>query len=271
MNRLKCFFIIVLMLQLSSCFSPRDKDKGFYNCFSEDWDLSIIPLIKPYFLGSSDRGKNWILGSDSMINYNTKNGSGIGGVIEFGISKNYFFGKDESNWFLFDTKSKLYAYYGSKEDLFECMNSFKIPITEIKSCTDYKKDCDSLGRCYWFPQEGEEYNDYLNLKPNDIIYLTAYNDSGKGIGFSIDSIIKFHSNHIYFFKLIINDKNNDLLYFGINGTSYILIKKDAIIPVFINTKTFDVTLYTPFPIAQKKGISEKNRIHIQKQITIEGD
>jgi len=266
MNRQKSLLIIVLTLLLFSCFSPRDKDEGFYSCFSEDWDLSIIPLIKPYFLSSCDHGKSWGLSADSIINYNTNNS--IDEVTDFGISKNYFFGKDESKWFLFDTKSKLFAYYDTKEELFDCMNSFEIPITKMKSCTEYEKDCDSLGYCYWFPKQGEEYNDYLDLKPNDIINLTAYDDSIKGVGFLIDPGIKFHRNHIYFFKLNITGKSNDLLYFEINRTSHIPIKKDTIIPVFINTKTFDIALYTPLSVAQKKGISEKKRIHIQKQITI---
>ncbi len=256
----RTLFVLTILLLISGCCSNSNRPKTFYDKFSEDWDLDIIPLIEPYRLESSNNGQTWILRADD--------GLGIGNINEFGVSKTFIFGRDNNSWFLYDIKTNLYASYKTKEDLIKCLNFFNIPVTPIKSCSNYQDDMSKTGKCYWFPAAGQKYNDELELKPKYIVELTAFNNNNSDVGFKAPSSIKAQENNIYFFKLNIQDKNNDLLYFGINLKSSILIKDSAIVPVFIETKSFDITLYTPFPIAQKKGIPEDKRIHIQKTVKI---
>ncbi len=272
--------LLLMAVALQACFNNNDKKmnsrnntnefnkKGFYTTFSKDWDLDIIPLIEPFRLESTDRGQSWYLVHDSLISYSTEHGKGIENVKRFGISKNYFFGKDENSWFFYDTKSSLYASYKSEEELIKCLNSFNIPVTIIKSCKEYQEDISKSGKCYWFPNQGQRYNEEHELNPKNIVNLNAFGDDITNAGFNSPSSIKKQSNNIYFFRLSIDNKENDLLYFGINWKSFILIRDGIIVPVFIDSDNFNITLYTPFPIAQKKGIAENKRIYIVKMITI---
>ncbi len=257
-----CLFII------GGCNLVSNNETSFYKTFSEDWDLDVIPLIEPFRLASIDRGESWVLDGDSIVFHSTENTIGMGRVKRFGISKNYFFGQNESDWFFFDTKTRLYEGYKTGNELINCLNSFNIPITPIKSCREYQDDISKNGRCYWFPPPGQKYNEKLELKPNDTIDLYAFGNDIKNAGFKAPASIKQQNNRIYFFKLNIDDKNNDLLYFGINWESFILIKDETIVPIFINSDNFDITLYTPFPVAQQKGIMEDNRIHIKRILEI---
>lgn len=261
--------VVTCLAVIWSCGFTSNTKKAFYATFSEDWDLAVLPLIEPFRLVSTDGGQSWHLDGDSIIFYSTEHGNGIGSVQRFGISKNYFFGQDESSWFFYDTKTNLYARYKTDNELISCLNSFDIPVTEIKSCKEYQNDISKYGKCYWFPLEGKSYNEELDLTPRDVIDLSASGNDNTDARLQAPASIRKQGNNIYFFRLSIPDRENDLLYFGINWKSFILIKDGLIIPVFIDSDNFDVTLYTPFPIAQQKGITEDKRIHIKKTIRIE--
>lgn len=90
-------YVVTCLSFIWSCGFTSNTKKKFYTAFSEDWDLDLLPLIEPFRLASTDRGQSWHLDSDSTTFYFTEDGSGIGNVQRFGISKSYFFGQDESN------------------------------------------------------------------------------------------------------------------------------------------------------------------------------
>ena len=266
----RLIYIVPCLYFIWSC-ATSDTKKSFYSTFSVDWDLAVLPLIEPFRLVSTDREQSWHLDSDSIILYSTENGNGIGRVQRFGISKNYFFGQDESNWFFYDTKTSLYATYKTENELISCLNSFDIPVKAIKSCREYRDDISKYGKCYWFPPEGKSYTEELELKPGDVIDLNVSANDNEDVRFQAPNSIRRQTNNIYFFRLNITDKENDLLYLGINWKSFILIKDGIIIPVFIDSDNFDITLYTPFPIAQQKGITEDKRIHIKRTVSIKNE
>jgi hypothetical protein len=66
-------------------------------------------------------------------------------------------------------------------------------------------------------------------------------------------------NKVYFFKVDYKKKDNDLYYLSFDNSQPILLKDSLIIPVFSDKNQFDITLYTPYPVAQEKGISEEKR------------
>jgi len=266
-------FVSVLLAPIFlSCQSDLGGKKDFYTTFSEDWDYDIIPLVQPYKLGSTDGRYSWRLASDSTaIFYHGKPGSGIGAIKQFGISKNYIIGQDNETWFLFDIQTELYAYYKTKQELVDCLNSFNIPVPPIKNCKEYEEDIKKTGKCYWFPEKEKKYAEKLQLKPRDIMELNIIT-TNENIKLELPESIVFQQNKIYFFKFNINQHSNDLLYFAINWTYPILIKKNYVVPIFIDEEpggSFEITLYTPYPVAVKKGIPEDKRTHIKRLIKIE--
>ena len=77
----------------------------FYNNIS-DWDIDYIPIIDPFRASSIDGGITWSLNKEDVNSIQ---------ISEFGVSQNFIFGKGGNGWFLFDTKSKLYAEYNTQQ------------------------------------------------------------------------------------------------------------------------------------------------------------
>jgi len=256
--RMKILAALFLFNFMMSCNFNQDKKKTFYNTIS-GWDIIHVPIIEPYKVSSTDNGVNWLL---------NKNETGSISVSMFGVSNNFIFGLSANKWFLFDTQSKLFAEYPSKERLFNSLQSLNIPINSIAPCKNYF-DTLAMGKnCYWFPKEGQKYLECEGLVPERIDTISVYEKPDNDFDFAIRQKLKTEENGIYFFKIEFGKKNNDLLYFSINNSQPVLISDGLIIPVFINTKEFNVILYTPYPIAQKKGISEEKRIRKTKTIQI---
>jgi hypothetical protein len=215
-----------------------------------------VPIIYPIQASSIDRGRSWII-------------SGITDVFDFGVSKNFIYGGNKNGWFLYNVKSGLYAEYSSMEELTATLITFKIPLNPIDLCINYFEDTLPIkGRCYWYPKPGQKYRDYEDIIPDTLIDLSVTSNSSKDISFRIKEEIQFSKTKIYFFKVHYDKKKNDLLYFSINNSPPVLIKDGILIPAFIKNQEFNVTLYTPFPVAEDKKITEKERIHISKNIKI---
>src|SRR4051812_15152946 len=102
--------IATLIFLAVSCSFNQDKKqpKTFYNNIA-GWDIIYIPIIKPYKASSLDKGVTWSIDRPEQVNSFE--------VLSFGVSQNIIYGHGQANWFLLDTKSKLYAEYKSEEEL----------------------------------------------------------------------------------------------------------------------------------------------------------
>lgn len=260
-NLLVLFLCSTLVISCDFIQNKKSK-KTFYNSIS-GWDIIYVPIIEPYKVSSIDNGSNWLL--------NRKENGSVS-VLQFGVSKSLIYGSSiNKKWFLYDTESDLYAEYISEEELFSSLQSFNIPINPIAKCKNYFDSLADEKKCYWFPKEGQKYPAYAIPVPKNVNTISVYEKSKGDFDFTIASTIEAENNGIYFFNPIFNKKNNNLLYISINHSGPILIKDSLIIPIFINKNQFDIAVYTPYPIAQEKGIKEEKRFHKMKTVIIKSN
>ncbi|MFM9984260.1 MAG: hypothetical protein ACKVOK_03460 [Flavobacteriales bacterium] len=247
------------LLVLGCNFNSEKKPlKTFYNTIS-DWDIRYIPIVEPFKASSIDHGVTWNLETTEIL-------SSIA-LSSFGVTQNCIYGKGDEKWFFYDTRSGLYATYTTKEALFGCLESFELSINEINLCNSYFDSLEKGKSLYWYPEIGEKYPVYANLKTADVETITLSENATHVPGFRVDKQIASHSNKIYFFEVVSTLKNNELYYFSFNNSSPILPIDGQIIPVFAEENRIEIVLYTPYPIAQERGIPEDKRVH--KQILVD--
>jgi hypothetical protein len=152
-------FIFLLAIMSLGCSCGPKQPKSFYNTIAS-WDISYIPIIKPYRAVSVDRGSSWSIEipetSDNID------------VLRFGVSGNFIYGKEEPsfdmlmnsgnenakrNWFLFDTKAKLHTRYKTEEELIRNLDSLSIPVNAIVKCKTYFDSLCDDHKLYWYPKD----------------------------------------------------------------------------------------------------------------------
>lgn len=245
------FINLFAAITIASC-TAETKSKTFYEQIA-GWDIVHIPIIEPYRASSIDNGRTWLL---------NKVVDGFGGleVISLGVSQNMIYGCSSSNnWFLFDTNSKILAEYPSQAALMASLNYLNIPIEPIASCSSYSAILAAGQPCYWFPKDLSVYPQYPPIKPKEVATLNIVEENKSNPIFSINTNIKSNTSRIYFFRINYNRPKNDIYYIAFNYSPPTLIKNNLLIPVFIPADTCQVWVYTPFPIAQQKGIAESAR------------
>lgn len=265
---LKYILVPILLIVLSGCGflenKPREK-KDFFNTIA-GWDIKHVPIIPPFRASSIGPGTWLITGSKGSIHQGRSEGGDIN-VLSFGVSKNYVYGKRPNGvWFLFNTNSLLYSEYSTEEELTLTLIKYRLEKNKIDLCDNYFSQLNNGNRCYWYPPKGEEYAKYQEFRP-DSCHTINIEGNKQGIEFKLKGKIERVSSKIYYFKIKYADEKNELFYISFDGSSPQLIKNDDIIPAWsITNNTMDITVYTPFDVAQKKGVSEKERLVITKHI-----
>lgn len=247
------FLVVGLFFLVAGCIcNVRERQPATsYNTIS-GWDISYIPIFEPYRLASVDRGVTWI--------WHKGNGT-KSDVKAFGVSGNVIYGQERRGWFLLDTKTKLLAEYASENELLDALKEYDIPVNKIADCDRYFDTLAAGKSCYWFPADGVHYPDYPSqINPKDIITLRVSEKAGMEPNFSIGHEIRKQKGKIYFFKVDYNRKENDIYYLSFNYSSPVLIRDSLIVPVFVNSNEVKVTVYTPYPVGQEKGIPEEKRV-----------
>lgn len=254
-------FITISIFLIVSCNFNQDKKqpRTFYNNIS-GWDIIYLPIIKPYRATSVDKGETWSLGLDEI---NTVD------VSSFGVSKNFIYGHGQKGWFLFDVNSKLFAVYPTQEELNHSLQSFNVPIKTIASCNLYFDTLSKGKNCYWFPKDGQSYPSYSDFVPNEVKQIKVIETAHAQPDFELNQKLKATTDKIYFFRISYNKKQNDLYYLSFDNSQPILVKDSLLVPFFTDKKQFDITLYTPYPVAQEKGISEEKRFLKSKIIYVQ--
>lgn len=253
--------IALLVFLTANCNFIQDKQqpKTFYNTIA-GWDINYIPIIEPYRATSLDKGVTWSINRPEVVNSFE--------VASFGVSQNFIFGKGRSDWFLIDTKSKLYAEYETQEELINSMMSFAVPVNAIGECSSYFDSLAKGKELYWFPKDGKTYPNYPNITPDAVTTINVTEDTHQQPDFFFKENLPFKKNKVYFFKVNYNQRANDLYYLSFDNSPPILVKDSLLIPVFNNKNQFDITLYTPYPVAQEKGIPEERRFLKTKAVFI---
>lgn len=244
--------ITILSFTFIGCNINNDKKqpKTFYNTI-EGWDITYIPIIESYRATSLDKGATWSISRPEVVNSFE--------VKSFGVSHNLIYGQGSSNWFLLDTKSKLYAEYETQGELLNSLKSFSVPLNDIGKCNSYLDSVAKGKDLYWFPKDGKTYPDYPSINPDGVTLINVSEKTGEQPDFSFKEDLSFKKTKVYFFKIKYNKSTNDLHYLSFDNSPPMLVKDSLLVPVFSNKTQFDITLYTPYPVAQEKGISEEKR------------
>jgi hypothetical protein len=234
-----------------SCSSNREKKqrKTFYNTIT-GWDINYIPIIEPYEATSLDKGITWSIDRPEVVNSFQ--------VVSFGVSQNLIYGEAKPDWFLLDTKSKLYCEYQTEEELINTLKTFAVPLNAIGECNSYFDSLAKGKELYWFPKDGNTYPNYPSIAPDAVTTIIVTNDNQQP-DFRFKMNLRFKKNKVYFFKVNYNQIRNDLYYLSFDNSPPILVKDSLLIPVFNKKNQIDITLYTPYPVAQEKGIPEERR------------
>jgi hypothetical protein len=131
-----------------------------------------------------------------------------------------------------------------------------------KAIADCKSYFDSLTKgntLYWFPKDGKIYPSFPSIIPDNVTTIKIIETSQQPPDLLFKENLRFQKNKVYFFKINYNNRGNDLYYLSFDNSQPILAKDSLLIPVFIDKNQFDITLYTPYPVAQEKGIPEEKR------------
>ena len=253
--------ITLLFFLISSCNLNHDKKqpKTFYNTIA-GWDITHIPIIEPYRATSLDKGVTWFINRPEAINSFE--------VVSFGVSQNLIYGQGRANWFLLDTKSKLYAEYETEDELLNSLKNISVSVHAISKCNSY---IDSLAKgkdLYWFPKDGKTYPNYPSIIPDAVTTINVVEDTNEQPDFFFKENLSFKKTKVYFFKVNYSQNTNDLYYLSFDNSPPVLLKDSLLIPIFSNKSEFGITLYTPFPIAQEKGIAEEKRFLKTKTVYI---
>jgi hypothetical protein len=253
--------IIVLTFFAYGCILKADKEqpRTFYNTIS-GWDITYIPIIEPYRATSLDKGFTWSINRPEVVNSFE--------VKRFGVSQDLIYGQGYSKWFLLDTKSKLYAEYPTKEELINSLSTFSVPINDIDNCNSYFDSLANGKDLYWFPKDGKKYPTYPSITPDEVtlINVSEKNDENPDFWFSKDLSKK--KSKVYYFKVKYNKSTNKLYYLSFDNSPPVLVKDNLLVPVFSDNNEFDITLFTPYQVAQDNGISEERRFLKSKTVYI---
>ena len=266
---MKGLLTTVLLLCVFACNTPSSKSNDFYES-TGGFDFVEVPLIFPFKAMSIDNGENWRI-SGKMIK-TSENVFGDIPTLGVGVSKNYIFGTTPrgnqiGSWFLLNTTTSLYVEYSSLVELQQAMQSLNLDFHEIKSCNEFLNDIHEDRMCYWYPPAGEFYPEYKDTLV-DVPLVINISEFNGNIDFSISDEIKRNASKIYHFKVNYNRQDNALLYISINYSEPVLIQNDMIFPSVIDGDSLDINVYTPYPVAQKLGISEKDRILLKKTFVL---
>lgn len=263
----RVFFLIQTLLPLlilNSCGPLQAPEENFYKLHS-DYDILYIPIIEPYRASSIDGGDYWSINRNEL---------GSIAAVKFGVSENWIYGSKREgytelpgSWFLFNVTNGLYAEYETEDQLKSAIGKFNVAYVPLRSCRDHFKTLQDSGRCYWFPRSNQSYPVYKNVQPDSSVVIEVTEGTLPDIKFSVGEVKRTETG-IYFFKIKYNKKENKLVYISVDNHSPVLVRDGINIPVYVQTRVFDITIYTPFTVAQEHGISEKERLHRSKLITI---
>lgn len=257
--RLQILISLLIFFTTSCDLKPnRNERETFYNTIS-GWDISYIPIIEPYRATSLDKGVTWSINRPEVINSFD--------VVSFGVSNNFIYGHGSSKWFLLDTKSKLFAEYGTKQELLYSLESFSIPLNPVRECNIYFDSLVNNKKLYWFPKDGKSYPIYPSINPDEVAIIKVTGTIHQP-DFFFKSNMPFKKSRVYFFQVSYNQKTNDLYYLSFDNSPPMLVKDSLLIPVFCDKSKIEITLYTPYPVAQKKEIPEEKRFLKNKTIYI---
>jgi len=262
--------LILLLFATTNCnFSDNKSEEGkdFYNTIT-GWDIKHVPIIPPFRASSTYPGQWLIDGSNEILHLGRNTGGDIP-VYSFGVSKNYIYGKTENGqWFLFNVNTLLYSEYSTDIVLFETLKKYKLDKNKIETCDKYFQQLTEDKRCYWHPKVGEQYPKFESYRP-DTIYSIVVDGKERVTDFKVKEKIKKTISKIYYFKITYDNEKNDLFYVSFDGSAPRLINKNEIYAAYDEgNNTLEISIYTPFPVGQSKGITEKDRIVITKLIEL---
>ena len=268
----KFIFVILILLTFNSCsfFSESSDKKEFYETYA-DWDYKYIPIIPP-LRAMSGSSKKWMISHPAKSFHMGQSKFGAINLGAFGVSKNYIYGTipgftSNNGWFLLNTDLSLYTEYSTKEELITTLKKYKLDINPIKSCEEYYAELADDKRCYWFPDKGEQYPTYPAFQPDSSITIQI-SENGKATDFKLSVKIKRDVSKIYYFKLKYNKPDNDLLYVSFDSAPPKRIVNNEIIAAYAERSPITISVYTPYPIGVSKGIKEKDRIVVSKNIEL---
>lgn len=261
---------ILLSFLVTSCnFSDRktQSKNDFYNTIA-GWDIKHVPIIPPFRASSTYPGQ-WLINGSTEILHLGKNRGGDIPVNSFGVSKNYIYGKTENErWFLFNVYSLVYSEYSNEIDLDETLKLLKLDKNKVETCEKYFQELSNEKRCYWYPKIGEAYPKFEDSQP-DKIYTILVDGNEKVTDFKVKETIKKTVSKIYYFNVQYDNEENELYYVSFDYSAPQLIDKDKIYIASCEDNIFlNISVYTPFPVAERKGITEKDRIVLSKQIEL---
>lgn len=242
--------------------------KDFYNSIA-GWDIKHVPIIPPFRASSTYPGQ-WLINGSKEILHLGKNRGGDIPVNAFGVSKNYIYGTTENGrWFLFNIYSLVYAEYSTEAGLDETLKLLKLDRNEIKNCGKYFQDLANGKRCYWYPNIGEDYPKFEDYQPEKI-YTIVVDGNEKATDFNVKGAIKKTVSKLYYFNIKYDNEKNDLLYISFDYSPPQLIVKNKIYTAGSEDNiSLNISVYTPLPVAESKGIDEKDRVVLSKQIELE--
>lgn len=269
MIRILTLILVVLTITGGCSISDKKSEDGkdFYNTIA-GWDIKHVPIIPPFRASSTTPGQWLINGSKESLHLGKNRGGDIA-VNSFGVSKNYIYGKTENEqWFLFNVNTLLYAEYATENELFETLEKYKLDKNQIATCDDYYQQLTDNKRCYWYPTIGKEYPIFENYRP-DSAYTIVVEGEEKVTDFKVKEPIRRSVSKIYYFKVKYDNDKNDLFYVSFNYSPPRLINNTDLFTAYAEDNNFiDITVYTPYPVGQSKGIDEKDRIVISKNIEL---
>lgn len=261
------YLVYLLLALLSGCRLSDDKksgDDGFYGSIA-GWDIRHVPIIPPYRATSTYPEQWTILKKDQVRNIQVR---------AFGVTKNYIYGKipddnykDTGRWFLFNTNSSLYSEYDTELELDATLAKYSLKKNSVRLCEDYFQQLSKGESCYWFPKQGNKYPKYEDAKPNSVIAIDI-RENEKGIDFDILGPVKKDTSKIYYFRTLYNKEKNDLYYISLDYSDPKQIRNNDTLAAYLGGDTLTLSVYTPFPVAEKKGIREENRIVITKAVPL---
>ncbi|MEI6312150.1 MAG: hypothetical protein WCP57_07830 [Bacteroidota bacterium] len=267
---LRNIVFIFFIYACCSCNSLNKKTRGddhFYNAI-RTYDLNSIPIIPPFYASSSKPGEWYITGAKELI-VQSPNRVGDIPIKSFGVSNNFIYGLTEhANYFLFNIKTQLYVEYDSESELYETLKKYKLELYPIKSCEQYYHDLQVSKKGYWFPKEGCKYPIYKDFRPDSCYRIKVYGVD-KVTDFKVIDLPKRTVSKMYYFKLIYDNDENDLYYISFeNSTPKLIHNNEIYTATSMDTNTISISVYTPYPVAEKKGMKENDRIVITKNIEI---
>lgn len=256
------------MLAISfSCSNPKEGksgDDGFYESIA-GWDIRHVPIIPP-FRATSTYPEQWGIQGIKKLNDIQ--------VLAFGVTRNYIYGKipdvnynDTGRWFLINTNSLLYSEYDTESELDATLAKYNLEKNTIKLCEEYFQQLSKGERCYWFPKKGKSYPKYQDTIPVSAVTINVMEDD-KGLDFEILGTIKKDVSKIYYFKILFNKERNDLYYISFDNASPKLLSNKDVVAAYAEGDSLIVSVYTPFSVAEKKGIREEDRIVLAKAVPL---